>query len=273
MKSLMLIVFGIALSQGPGGARPSFEVASVKPSVPRGRESLSNQPGGRFVANNVTLRMMVGFAYGLRNYQIVGGPPWIADDQWNIEGRAGDGRNAPDATPLRLQSLLEDRFALKTHHETRELPVYALTVGKDGMLTTVDPPPQSVPSQTPPAPPVRPDGTLPTNFMPVPGRTVVGPGLILASAVTMAEVARVLTGQVGRPVLDKTNLTGYYNIRLQFAPETAPAALSAAPGAASEPSGSSIFTTIQEQLGLKLDSTKAPFDVMVIDSARKPVEN
>ena len=102
---------------------------------------------------------------------------------------------------------------------------------------------------------------------------MAGPGLILASAVTMAQVANVLTGRVGRPVVDRTNLRGYFNVRLSFAPETAPGGQAVAPATASDPVGSSIFTSVQEQLGLKLESTKAPAEVIVIDSVRKPTEN
>jgi uncharacterized protein (TIGR03435 family) len=266
------------LSQAPLATKPSFEVALIKPSAGDGRESLSIQPGGRFVANNVTLKMMIGFAYRLRNYELAGGPAWIGADKWSIDARAEAGAEVgADVTAVRLQALIEERFGLKTHREMRELPAYRLTVGNGGSkLIPVDPPAQQTPGQpsaAPPPPPVRPDGTLPPNFMPVPGRTIVGPGLILASTVPIAEIVRVLTGQLGRPVLDETNLKGFYNVRLQFAPETTPNILSAAPGPASDTAGSSIFTSIQEQLGLKLESGKAPFDVMVIDSAQKPTDN
>ncbi len=274
VRIIVLLVLGSVLSQAPRETIPSFEVASVKPSPPGGRESLSNQPG-RFVANNVTLKMMIGFAYRLRPYELVGGPSWIEQDKWTIEARADGADAGPETTALRLQSLLRDRFVLKTHGERRDLPVYLITVSKGGSkLTAVDPPSQQMPGQAaPPPPPVRPDGTLPANFMPVPGRTIVGPGLILASAVNMAEIVRVLTGQVGRPVVDKTDLKGYYNVRLQFAPETAPNGFSAAPGAATDPAGSSIFTAVQEQLGLRLESGTAPFEIMVVDSAERPTAN
>ena len=94
----------------------------------------------------------------------------------------------------------------------------------------------------------------------------------MLKAVNMAEIVRVLTGQVGRPIVDKTNLSGYYNVRLQFAPETSANGLSAAAGTAPDPQ-SSIFTAVQEQLGLRLESGKAPFENMVIDSAERPTAN
>src|SRR5262249_27598441 len=147
---------------------------SIKPSPADGRESLSNQ-AGRFLANNVTLKMLIGFAYRLRPYELVGGPAWITDDKWTIEARADGTDASPETTALRLQSLVQDLFALKTHRETRDLPVYVLTVNKGGSkLTLVDAPSQQAPGPTAPLPrpPVRPDGTLPADFMPVPGRTV-----------------------------------------------------------------------------------------------------
>jgi uncharacterized protein (TIGR03435 family) len=274
VRIIMLLVLWGVLTQTPStGTLPSFEVASIKPSPADGRESLSNQPG-RFLANNVTLKMLIGFAYRLRPYELVGGPSWINDDKWTIEARADGADASPETTALRLQSLIQARFALRTHRETRDLPVYVLTVDKGGSKLKVAAPPseQSPGAAGPlPRPPVRPDGTLPADFMPVPGRTVVGPGLILSSAVNMAEIVRVLTGQVGRPIVDKTNLSGYYNVRLQFAPDTAANALSAVT-AAPDPQ-SSIFTAVQEQLGLRLESGKAPFEIMVIDSAERPTAN
>jgi uncharacterized protein (TIGR03435 family) len=274
MRIIMLLALWSALSQtSPKATTPSFEVASIKRAAGDGRESVSNQPG-RFLASNVTLKMMIGFAYRLRLSELIGGPSWIAEDKWTIEARVDRGDDSPEATALRLQSLIQERFALKSHREQRELPVYVLTINKGGSkLTAVAPRSPQEAGAAPPRPPLRPDGTLPANFMPVPGRTIVGPGLILSSAVSMAEIVRVLTGQLGRPIVDKTNLAGYYNVRLQFAPETAPGGFSAATAPATDPQNPSIFTAVEEQLGLRLESGKAPFEILVIDSAQKPTEN
>ena len=299
MRSLGLIVFGIAVaatpifSQAPAGTRPSFEVASIKPGTPGLRESPVNQPG-RFAANNVSLRMMIGFAYSLRDFQIAGGPSWVTSDRWSIEAKAEEGSKFSTTGPpepgktssvgLALQSLLEDRFALTSHRETRDVPVYALVIDKDGSkLKGVDPPSLPTPGQTPAQPPrPGPGGALPANFTPQPGAVMVGPGLILASAVTMAQMVSVLNRGIDRPIVDRTDLKGFFNVRLQFAAENAPgvatgvAPTDGPPGIplpATEPQGPSIFTALQEQLGLKLESTKAPVEVMVIDSVRKPTEN
>jgi uncharacterized protein (TIGR03435 family) len=191
-----------------------------------------------------------------------------------------------------LQSLLEERFQLKFHRETREQPIYTLTVAKDGSkLKSVEAPPRPVPGQAPatppsPPPPPPPGGGLPANFTPPPGMIMMMPGGIAGSAMTIAQLINVISGQLGRPVVDKTELKGFYDVRLQFAPESAPGggplgfagpggpgAPPAAPPGASDPSGPSIFTAVQEQLGLRLESTKGPVEVIVIDSVQKPTEN
>jgi uncharacterized protein (TIGR03435 family) len=258
----------ILLSQVAADRKPAFEVASIKASTPGLRESMLNQPG-RFAVNNLTLRQLIGFAYRPANSQvpqIAGGPDWIAGDQWTIEARVADGDPAagPEITALRLQSLLEDRFALKLHREMREQAVYALVVDKNGVkMATVDPPsPAAGPAPPPPAPRPGPGGTLPADFMPRPGGIMAGPGVILASAVTMTQIANTLNRAVDRPIVDRTDLKGYFNMRLQFAPEPGP-----------DVAGPSIFTAVQEQLGLKLESSKNAMEVLVIDSVQKPTEN
>src|SRR5215472_14890086 len=161
-----LLPFVLLLSQAPSDRKPAFEVASIKASTPGLRESMSNQPG-RFAVNNLTLRQLIGFAYRTANSQvpqISGGPDWIAGDQWTSEARVADGDPAagPEITALRLQSLLEDRFALKLHREMREQAVYALVVDKNGVkMASVDPPsPAAGPAPPPPAPRPGPGGTL-----------------------------------------------------------------------------------------------------------------
>jgi len=128
-------------SQTPPPQKPSFEVASVKPSR-EGRSLLNLPPGGRFSATGFTLKWLIGFAYRLREDQMLGGPTWITKDLWDIEAKAAEStvpprspatdNTKPNAIALMLQSLLEERFQLKVHHETREFPVYILAAGKDG---------------------------------------------------------------------------------------------------------------------------------------------
>jgi uncharacterized protein (TIGR03435 family) len=262
-----LLPFVLLLSQAPSDRKPAFEVASIKASTPGLRESMTNQPG-RFAVNNLSLRQLIAFAYRPANSQvpqIAGGPQWIADDQWTIEARVADGDTAsgPEITALRLQSLLEDRFALKLHREMREQSVYALVVDKNGVkMPTADPPPPAAGTAPPPAPRAGAGGTLPADFMPRPGGIMAGPGVILASAITMTQIANMLNRAVDRPIVDRTDLKGYFNMRLQFAPDPGPDAVSP-----------SIFTAVQEQLGLKLESSKNAMEVLVIDSVQKPTGN
>jgi uncharacterized protein (TIGR03435 family) len=293
MKLLMsmLVVLGIAgaatpiSSQAPAKDKPSFDVASIRPSVPGTHQGIAIQPGGRFVANGIPLRLLIAIAYHLQAFQMSGGESWMTNDQWSIEAKTAEGTvDPPSAAPpymgvpnsmaVRLQSLLEDRFALKTHRETRELRVYALTVSTGGSkLKVADPPPQATSGQQSAPPPgspqqAQPGGARPANFAPPPGSVLAGPGTIVGSAVTMDQTVTLLSRvrPIGRPVIDKTGLKGYFNISLQYDPETADPTTS-------ETVSPSIFTAIQEQLGLKLESTQEPAEFLVIDSGQKPSEN
>ncbi len=281
------IVFPI-FSQRPGGTKPSFEVASIKPntSAEMGM-SVMNQPGGRFVANGITLRLLMSFAYRVRDYQIIGGPDWIASNRWNIEARAEEGTvpprigpidpNVPDPIALMVQSLLEDRFQLKFRRETRELPAYELTVAKGGAKVKLseDQGPFVPPKPgDPPPPPFRPGGPMQR------GSIRMGMGNLETNAIDFATFVQTLSQQLGRTVIDKTGLKGLYDIKLQWTPEMGqgigpvgalPPGVNPPPPP--DPSGPSIFTAIQEQLGLKLESTKGPVEVLVIDSVQKPAED
>src|SRR5262245_40751857 len=149
MKASLLVPLGLfvvviqTLSQVPSGAKPAFEVASIKPNKSGdNRVSIGGGAGGRFVATGVPLRLLMTVAFRVRDFQVSGGPGWSQTDRWDIEARAEEGSvpspqgppdpNVPDPMALRVQSLLEDRFQLKLHRETREMPVYELTVSKGG---------------------------------------------------------------------------------------------------------------------------------------------
>jgi uncharacterized protein (TIGR03435 family) len=275
----------LPLSSQSSATKPSFEVASVKPSTQAGVSGVIRRtPGGRFTASNVGLRFLIQYAYRVHDSQIIGGPSWMATERWDIEAKAEEGHVAPPAGPidpssideinLRLQSLLEDRFQLKLHYERRELPLYIMTLAKDGpKMKAVDPPPP--PDQAPPLPPPdrRPEGGLPSNSTPPPGTFSTPPGMFVGTAITMPQIIYVVSRLLGRAVTDKTDLKGTFDVRLQFAPESVPGNPVAAPAGASNPAGPSIFTAIQEQLGLRIESTKGPVDVLVIDSVQKPIEN
>lgn len=282
---LILVALTAWLSQAPAQTKPSFEVATVKPNASgENRIAIMGQPGGRFLATNIPLTMLMGSAYRVRDFQIIGGPNWIRTDRWNIEAKAEEGSIPPPVTPpdpttispisLMLQSLIEDRFQLKMHRETRELPVYELVVAKGGpkLKLSEDQSPIRPPERGAPPPPI------PQRGGPMPrGSTRMGRGNLESSGVPLATFVTALSQQLGRPVIDKTALQGLYDIKLEWTPELGQGPIS--PGGPEPPppppdaAGPSIFTAVEEQLGLRLESTKGPVEVLVVDSVEKPAEN
>jgi uncharacterized protein (TIGR03435 family) len=298
LKSVVLIVLGIAVvaipifSQAPGAARPSFEVASIKPSDPgQPGSSIMNQPGGRMVIRKMPFRALMTFAYGVRDFQISGGPGWATTDFWDMEARAEEGSippptgspdpNTPNPMAIRLQSLLEDRFQLKIHRETRDLPIYELSIAKGGlkMKSSEDQTPFRPPQRGAPLPPpMQPGGGMPRFSL------RMGRGSMEAVAMAIPNIVQAFSSQLGRTIVDKTGLKGLYDLKLQWTPDgpalggpvgpggpPGPGGPEAAPPI--DPNGPSIFTAVQEQLGLKLESAKGPVEVLVIDSVQKPTEN
>jgi uncharacterized protein (TIGR03435 family) len=273
------------------GARdPVFEVASVKANKSGdNRIGLGFQPGGRFRATNVPLRELISAAYGtpqpLPAFQISGGPKWIESERFDIVAKAaGDPQPGPNGPPpemfLMLRSLLAERFQLVVHRESKELPIYTLVMARsDGKLG-----PQMHASATdcaalmsamrarggPPAPPA------PGERMPCGMRMF--PGNLSGGASTTAQLTNVLARFVSRTVVDQTGLTGAFDLDLQWTPDQMPQGRGdpppgAPPLPAIDPNGPSIFTAVQEQLGLKLESTKGPVDVLVIDRVEHPTED
>jgi uncharacterized protein (TIGR03435 family) len=281
LTSLAGLVIAIPIfSQKPDAPRPSFEVATIKPNTSAElRIAILAQPGGRFIATGVSLRLLMGYAYGVRDFQISGGPSWVPSDRWDITARAEEGSippgprdpNTPDPLALRTQSLLEDRFQLKFHRETKELPVYELTVAKGGTKLHLSE------DQNPLRPPERGDPPFQRGGPMPRGNMRMGRGSLEATAVPIANFVRAMSQQLGRTVMDKTGLTGLYDIKLEWTPDPIQGGAFPLPAGveppAPDPSGPSIFTAIQDQLGLKLDGSKGAVEVLVIDSVQKPVEN
>jgi len=254
-----------------------FEVASVKPNGSGdGPNRLALQPGGRITAENMSLRNLVRFAFQVQDFQLVGGPEWIAKERFDIVAKAEhDITPAPPGTTgpgqLMLRSLLADRFKLAIHQEKRELPVYALVVARsDGRLgpqlqrSTVD-------CQAIVAAQLGRGGPAPM----VNGRPQCGmrnaPGTLLGGGFPLSQLLTALSPFVQRTVVDRTGLTGNFDVELHWTPEQI---LTPPPGAPPlppiDPNGPSLFTAIQEQLGLKLESTKDSVDVLVIDHMERP---
>jgi uncharacterized protein (TIGR03435 family) len=272
VRALPLIVL-IASAQAP---HPSFEAASVKANHSRGPLTRISTPPGRFSAVNVTLRMMIRNAYLSQDFRTIGGPSWMDVDRFDVEATAG-ASVAFDEIRAMTRTLLEDRFHLKTHTETRELPIYVLSVARrDGKLGERIKPsgPDCLaiaPIPGAPAPPPPPPGPLPIGVSPCP--SMLTPGNISARKLTIARVATALSGFLSRAVVDKTNLSGDFDLDLHWLPDQMPLPVPGVPLSPIDSSAPSLFTAVQEQLGLKLEPSRGPVEVLVIDGAEKPTED
>jgi uncharacterized protein (TIGR03435 family) len=257
---------------------PRFEVASIKLDVTHPRRHVVRPlPGGLHV-ENASVRLLMLNAYGLQPFQIAGGPDWTNSDGYNIEAKAA-GNASQRQVFLMLQSLLEDRFHLKVHRETKELPAYALIAAKNGFKlpppkegSCVNPDPDapnwSGGRMTPPgqgATPLAQCGSIVVSLMPSGARMQGG-------KIAMPELIRMLSMALGSAVIDKTGFTGLFDVRLDFLPDEITAELPPPPSPPDD-AGPSILNAIQEQLGLKLESTKGPVEVLVIDHIERPAEN
>jgi uncharacterized protein (TIGR03435 family) len=224
--------------------------------------------------SNVPLRMLITFAYDIRDFQLSGGPAWVGTERYDILAKAersassekvpDDPRKMTDEQRVRTQAemrermrnLLAERFHLTIHRETREAPVYALVVAKGGSKM------QAVQES--------PDGRVGLQG---------GRGQLNGMAAQIPMLANLLSNQLGRPVIDKTELKGKYDFKLEWAPDPNQGgegkfgAGVEAPPTSSDPDGPSIFTALQEQLGLRLESQKGPVETIVIDRVEKATEN
>ena len=296
-RAVILLSVGVAVvlafTLSAGAQSASFEVASIKPSNPNPATPMAAAPMilpalGRLTAQNVTLRMLVMGAYQKQPFEIVGGPPWHNSEKFDINARAADASGTTDQILGMLQTLLADRFKLKMHTETREVPVYHLVLARgDGKLgQKMKPSTENCPDfkaqQQAQLEAIAKGGLAalaagtkpgqPCSIAPMPS----APGSISmkASGQAIPTLILLLTQLVGRPVIDKTGLTGLYDFELTIDMQTL-ARLYAdlgvnMPLSPNLPEGPSLMTLLQEDLGLKLDSQRGPGDVLVIDSAEMP---
>jgi uncharacterized protein (TIGR03435 family) len=277
------VVVGGAAPAGGAPAAPlgpmSFEVASVRPNNSGdGNIRFGLQPGGRFIATNAPVRQLIVFAYQLQNFQLLEAPPWTQNERYDIQATAG--RELPPTAPgqlgpiqMMVRSLLEERFKLRVRQETREMPIYALVVDRqDGRLgsslrqSTTDCAAIAAAARgrggAPPA--------LPDPNQPIQCGMFGGPGRLRVGSQTMAAIARSLSGNVQRVVVDKTGLAGNWDFELTYTPDQLPQG-PAPPGAPPLPAsdGPSIFTALQEQLGLRLQAERGPVEVVVVESVER----
>jgi uncharacterized protein (TIGR03435 family) len=247
------------LVQTPTGGQPRFEAASIHRNNSGSRAIGFASPPGRFVGTNLTLRMLITHAYRVQDFQVTGGPGWMNSERYDVQAKAEDRPNGDEINGPMLQQLLEDRFKLSIRHDTQELPVYVLTIAKSGAklksgnCSAVDP-------NTTPGP-RRSDSC---------GFSVMDNNMIKATHIEMARFIPMLTVWVKRTIIDKTGFTETFDVDLKWNPDETAGNLT---GPLSADGSPSIFTAVEEQLGLKLESAKGPVEVLVVERAERPSEN
>jgi uncharacterized protein (TIGR03435 family) len=239
-------------------ANPAFEVATIRPSDPARREQIITLRGAEVITTNVTLHDLINLAYWLHPKQLTGGPAWTESEKYDMTGKPDvPGQPNVDQMKVMIQKLLADRFQLKFHREKRELPAYAVGIAKTGAKITK--------SQDDPK-------GLPGFYF---GRAAAGTTLTFRNS-PMSQVTAILQNFLDKPVVDQSGLSEKYDFTLTFTLDPAQAARLGglpAPAADNPDAAPDVFAAFQQQLGLKLESTKAPVEVMVIDKVEKPSEN
>jgi len=282
----------ITPSTGLGDAK--FDVASIKPASsaceagfcpPTGRpdevelhvlrDRARGSGHGTFHVRNVPLHLLIELAYNAKDYQIVGEPAWANSERYDVTAKTENNASFEQMRPM-LRSMLAERFNLALHRDTKELPVYELTAAKGG-LKTQD---ASCVNRDPngPLPPLgsKPCGGVRSAMFPAGSSRLEGFG------VPMSKLVEVLADRIGRTVVDKTGFSGTFNFQLDFSPDDAASNPKTAPTAAAGPErpipgtnvqAPTIFTALQEQLGLRLQAGKGQVEVLVIDHVQRPSPN
>ena len=276
-----LLAVPLAAQQPPS----PLEVASVKPNrSPDARPGFAVAPG-RYTWTAYTVKSLIDLSHQRNAFdrrETIGGPDWIDKDRFDIvvQAEKGSALTDPDGFPGpvfgMVRAVLVERFGLVTHNEVRERPVYALTTARSDRRLGAGLKPadadcsEAMRRMVSPVPGPRPPGPPPCSFG-------GGPGRIQGNVVTLAMLANMLAGTVGRPVIDRTGVPGHFDVTLEYAPEagiTGPLPPGVPPqDPAPRSDAPSLFTALQEQLGLKLESTRAPVDVLVIDHVSPPTKN
>jgi uncharacterized protein (TIGR03435 family) len=264
------------------GQLPAFDVASVRANRSEQLEnSIQLLPNGRFAATNTTVRSLILRAYKVHESQVIGGPEWIERERFDVDARAATPPpDGPEALIPMLKTLLSERFALRSHTESRQLPAYVLTRAQEGRLgpqirpTQADCSGQRVPTQEEIRASVR-DGWPPCGMVFVVNfttRTPAGSAVEMRfrrSATSIDDLAAAFPNAVGRPVVNRTGLDGRYDVEYSYTPQPAD------PGVTSafQPDTPGLFAAVEEQLGLKLQAERTEVPVMVIDAIERPTEN
>jgi uncharacterized protein (TIGR03435 family) len=249
-------------------AQPLNYVASIKPNNAIDARGFSEyQPGGRYTATAITVAQLLRNAYRTQPYQLVGAPAWISTRRFDIEAKVED--SPPPSQQVFLKALLKDRFHLEIHNETRELPIFELVVAREGKPGRQLKKSDFDCAAYMAAPHGPPEGGQVPNCA-----TRIGPGTLSGKAISMTQLATSLAPFANRFTVDKTGLAGVYDIELSWTPEPPASNRSAAvPDAAPASLGTSLFNALEEQLGLKLVSSRGPVDVVVVDRLEEPSGN
>jgi uncharacterized protein (TIGR03435 family) len=215
----------------------AFEAAIIKPAAPDGHTETRRYPGGRFTATSITLKALIQRAWDVKDFQITGGPGWINGELFDVIAKAPTSGtvSGPELSQM-IQSMLRERFRLELHRETRDMPIYSLLIAKSGPKLT----PTTATMQT----------------------WSRGNGSLVGTKVPMDMLAGdLLESQLKRVVINHTAIPGEFDINLKWTPDNA------------DEAGVSLFTAIQEQMGLRLESTHGRVEMLVIDRAERPSEN
>lgn len=252
--ALILILIASAIARGraqsSSPSTPTFDVASIKQNKSGDRGfGLPPPVGDRLTLTNVPLSMLIQYAYHLQDFEVSGTRGWMESERYDVVAKA-KGKVTEDDARRMLQSLLAERFKLKVRRESKDLPIYALTIAKGGLKIK-----QSAGECAPQAS--------------CGGFRLYQRSQLSGEKVPIVELRDILSTLTGRPVVDKTGLNGTFDISLKWTPD-AVMAVGAEPGAPAGPPGSSLFTALQEQLGLRLESQKGSVEILVVDAAERP---
>jgi bla regulator protein BlaR1 len=263
----------LAAQPPQSGARPAFAVASIKPSKSADRRPMFNfQEGGGLVADNFTVKKLIEVAYGIKHFQISGGPSWMSSELYSITAKPESATEYSQAL-LMLQSLLAERFQLVIRRESKEMPIYGLVAAKSGPkfkeVSESDPDMVEVAKR----PDVMAGGRRPRI-------NIIRRGRLTIQGADMTMLAADLSNFLGRMVLDKTGLSGMYDLRLEWTPDEDQVGMFQAMGVpegfgAPPPDwhGPTLFSALEEQLGLRLDSQKGPVEMLVVERVERPSVN
>lgn len=244
MKLLVAICFlEVCAAAQPASGRLEFEVATVKPSNADENSSGWTTAKVSTRMRNFTLRRLILTAYQMTDAQVSGGPKWMGSDRYDIDAKPPEAADTPQLLDM-LKTLLAERFQLKLHSEKKDISGYALVVAKGGLKI----------------PPLEGDGGAQTGM---------GRGVIDAKRTHFDKLAELLGRTLGVPVADQTGVAGGFDFKLEWSPDDR----AQKAGDAGASIGPSLFTALQETLGLKLESRKASMDVLIVDNAEKPGEN